>query len=122
MIYSDRRLHADLQVPSTVKIAVQLDKILFSGWRTAPTDEVRGLTETYGSVTEYQIPLTDMIGNDERRLIMRNTSEEPKPNEDKLGHDVSVIPVYYCHLNCRTFREEFQRTFSCPLLSVSQRV
>lgn len=104
--------HTDYQITTPMEIAIQLDRILFAGRPTTPTNYVREPKEAQGSGTKYHTALTELVYNDNRRPIMGNTNEVPKRNEEKLINYVSIILAIYWQLNCCNCREEIHRTFS----------
>jgi len=58
----------------------------------------------------------------ENRDVMRSTVEPPELSEEQIHAAQSVIPNDYWQLNCWSCRESGQSTFTCPLLTPSQRI
>ena len=84
-------------------------------------DTAAGL-ENILAMTEEQVEQVTRELRSENRDVMRETVQPPELTEEQIHAAQSVIPNDYWQLNCWSCRESGHSTFTCPLLTPSQRI
>ena len=86
---------------SIVEAAVRLDSIFL----------IEGLTKE--TLEGYNL---------DGRNVLRPTDEIPELTDEQVGQAMAVIPADYWQLSCWSCRSSGHSTFTCPKLSVKQRI
>lgn len=88
----------------------------------APVVMTQGSQGTAAVMQGPSAGILKKLGDDPERPVFRDQSAVPKLTDNQVRRALTFIPSEYCAMSCWTFREEGHSAFSCPYLTVDQRL